>query len=1120
MSTVQPIWITPPGSLGTVPEGAFYQVPLQVDQPGGDTVYFQAIAGALPSGIQCTANGIIQGVPTNVITVDNEGIVAGVNVTSKFAIRAYTTKTVGNITVINKLADRTFTLTVAGQNNPTWITPGATTLSNVTITNNTGGFTSSAINLTPGQVVNVSGSFSNASGNILVPTYTGSANYYVLSTSVPDGFVLIDDLENPVVLSNVTIANTAGGFVFDAANSVVARPLTLTVDQPVLITGNFNSASGNIDVPAYTSNTTYYIKSTNSSNAFVLSASIGGNAIETTAGNTTGTNFSLTNNIITTPGNTTGVTFSISGALGNYFYTGQQLEPGIQLEYTNDNTTGIPPAITLFSGSLPPGLTLSPTGLISGVIGLNPTISLDPGFDNSPFDAKTVDSNGYLLTAPFDFDVASENANYEFTLRLTDGRVSVFRTFSMYVWSTSTFNASTTEITADSTNLTVDISSLNIPVILNEEGSIGTAPNSTFFAYQFLGEDISGDNVGFIGYFLPPGLTLDTESGWLYGYLPNLGLTEQTYNFQVAAYSIPEPTLISATYKYSLTVTGPISTNVTWLTPSDLGTIDNGATSILYVEAKTTANLPLQYRIASGSDSRLPQGLTLLPSGHIVGRVSFNTFALDDGNTTFDSDTTTFDLTCTFTVNAYSINGFVSVNKTFTVRVLRKYDKPYENLYIQCMPPASDRSLIQNLVQNSIIFPPSLIYRNDDTNFGVANQVVYHHAYGLSADTVDTYISALQLNHYWKNLILGEIKTAQAVDPVTGNVIYEVVYSEIIDTLVNNEGVSVGKEVVLPYLIENQTIDVVYPNSLENMRDQVIDVVGQESDILPLWMQSVQTDGNVLGFTPAWVIAYTLPGKSGQIQYNIQSQFGIQLNQVDFQADRYELDRALTVNWDAEDQQWIPTPPESTTFDINYHYNLILNSSGNGYAVGNQIRITGNNLNGSTPLNDVLITVNTVSNTGNIISAFYEGTANLFAYGNTYSNVSGINVTGSGTGANWTVIPVPGKGETVPAATQWLNNNNTGVGWINNGGLPVVFTPGGTIIFDTTFDGGSLTFSSPADVYTNTDAYNKYLLFPKYDILNPLPEFGGTEVYWINNYDEFIQWNNNSSDPVAWIGTQ
>ena len=1116
MSTVQPVWITPPGSLGTVPEGAFYQVPLQVDEPGGDPVYFRAIAGALPSGIECTQDGVIQGVPTNIVTVADEAIVAGVNVTSKFAIRAYTTKTVGGITVINRLADRTFTLTVAGNNSPTWITPGATTLSDVNITNNTGTFTSSTTNLTPGQVVNVSGSFSAASGNILVPTYTGSANYYILSTSVPDSFVLIDDLENPVVLSNVIIANTAGGFVFDAANSVVARPLVLTVDQPVLITGNF-SGTGNIDSPTYTSNTTYYIKTTNSVDAFVLSASPGGNAIVTTVGNTAGTNFTVTNNIVTTPGNTDGVTFSVSGALGNFFYTGQQLEPGIQLEYTNDNTTGVPPAITLYSGSLPPGLTLSSTGLISGIIGLNPAISLEPGFDSSPFDAKTVDSNGYLLTAPFDFDVASENANYEFTLRLTNGRTSVLRTFSMYVWSTSTFNASTTEITADNTNLTVDISTYNTPVILNTTGSIGTAPNSTFFAYQFLGEDVNGENVGFTGYFIPPGLQLDSQTGWLYGYLPNLGLTEKTYGFGVSAYSITNPAIISETYQFSLTVTGPISSNVTWLTPSNLGSISNGSTSLLYVEATTTAGLTLQYRLASGSDSRLPQGLTLLPSGHIAGRVSFNTFALDLGATIFDNDQTTFDLDCTFTVNAYSINGYVSVNKTFTINVLRTYNTPYENLYIECMPPVNDRQLIGSLVQNTTIFPPALIYRNDDANFGVASNVIYYHAYGLNAASIDTYIESLRLNHYWKNLTLGQIETAQAVDPVTGNVIYEVVYSKIIDTLVNNDGVSVGKEVVLPYPIENQTVDSVYPNSLDNMRNQVIDVVGQESNILPLWMQSVQADGNVLGFTPAWVIAYTLPGQSGQIQYNIQSQFGIQLNQVDFEADRYELDSALTVNWNAYTQQWIPTPPESTTFDISYHYNLVLTDSGTGYAVNDQIKILGTQLGGITPLNDCLITVNTVSNTGAIVSSFYQGTSSILVYGNTYTDTVGTNVVGTGAGALWTVIPVPGLGATVPATTQWLNDNGTSVSWTNDAGLVTVWTYGGTVTFDTQFDGGSLTFSSPADQYTNTNSYDKYLMFPKSNIITPVPRIDTNMVFWVDSYAEFTYWFNDLEQPTPWI---
>jgi hypothetical protein len=1105
MSTVQPIWITPPGSLGTVPEGAFYQVPLQVDEPGGDPVYFQAIAGTLPAGIECTQDGVIQGVPTNVVTVADEAIIAGVNVTSKFAIRAYTTKTIGGLTVINRLADRTFTLTVAGQNSPSWITP--------------------------------------------------------------------------------------------------------------------------------------------------------------------------------------------AGTLGE-FWIGELLQPGIQLEYTTNNPDNIPPSISLYSGSLPNGLTLSSTGLISGYIELNPITSAQPGF--SP---NGVGFDEY----PFDFDVESQNVNYTFTLRVTDGRTSALQTFSMFVWSTDSFNASTTYITADDTYLTASISDIDVPVILNPQGSIGTAPNSTFFAYQFTGRVITAETITYAGDFLPPGLYLDSTTGWLSGYLPDVGLTTQTYNFGISAYVTSTPQAVSESYQYNLTITGPISTNVTWLTPSFLGSIDNGSVSTFYVEATTTAGLPLTYSISSGSDSRLPQGLSLLPSGHIVGRVSFNTFAVDDGATTFDNKTTTFDLTCTFTVNASSVNGYISVYKTFTIDVLRTYDKPYNNLYIQCMPPVNDRQLIQNLLQNSSIFTPSLLYRSDDPNFGLSKNAVYYHAYGLDPEYIDTYVESLQLNHYWKNLVLGQIKTAQAIDPVTGNVIYEVVYAEVIDNLVNNDGESVGKEVVLAYPVTDEINNVVYPNALVNMRDQVIDVVGQTSDILPLWMQCTQADGNVLGFTPAWVIAYTIPGESGQIQYNIQSQYGTQLNQVDFEADRYELDNLATINWDGATQHWIPSPPTSTTFDIDYHYNLEIASAGTGYADGNQLRIIGaeagatiitagslfvttqytiatvgttnwvsiganstavvtgtisdgSNNNGnisgvaiddiegtftytsttgnivvgqcvtisgtnsgtgniispaynspstyyiidtgianSTPyftlsttlggnpittyagslsgwnfnlyggnlltvtsvtsgalsvgtyitgagitpgtyitniltgsggigtyrvnfaqlvnstttitgqpkpgatfvntgvgsgtgtanytFNDIIINVNTVSNTGAIVNAFYSGTADMFAYGNIYSSVNGVNITGTGIGATWTVIPVPGLDATVPATDPWVNENNVSVSWVNNSGSVVVWSNGGTTTFDTMFDGGSLTFNAPADIYTNTNAYNKYLMYPKRTIL-------------------------------------
>jgi hypothetical protein len=310
------------------------------------------------------------------------------------------------------------------------------------------------------------------------------------------------------------------------------------------------------------------------------------------------------------------------------------------------------------------------------------------------------------------------------------------------------------------------------------------------------------------------------------------------------------------------------------------------------------------------------------------------------------------------------------------------------------MPSLADRSLINSLIQNDNIFPPALIFRNDDLNFGVARQVVYQHAYGLTAATYDDYVNSLDINHYWKNLVLGEISTAQALDD-NGNVIYEVVYSQIVDSLVNNNGTSVGKSVTLPYEIATDLgpTQTVYPNSLQNMRNQVIDTIGQISNVLPRWMLSKQANGSVLGFTPAWVIAYTIPGASGQVAYNVQTQFGIdQLNLVDFEVDRYELDNLLTKNWNRDQQQWQPSPSTVTIFDFAHN-----------------------------PQNAVWI--------NNLDPAI--------------------------------VLP-------------WFNNSGSTVEWSYE-------TLPGTI-----FDGGSLQFIDPVDMYSNTNSYDRYLLFPRRDIITPL----------------------------------
>jgi hypothetical protein len=121
----QPVWTTPAGSLGTYPQDIFLEpIQLEVSEPSGAEVYFKVIAGALPSGIECSDTGILQGVPTNVVTVAQ--ITTTINeadVISKFTIRAYTTRTVSGIRLTDRLMDRTFTMTIAGQTAPRWITP-------------------------------------------------------------------------------------------------------------------------------------------------------------------------------------------------------------------------------------------------------------------------------------------------------------------------------------------------------------------------------------------------------------------------------------------------------------------------------------------------------------------------------------------------------------------------------------------------------------------------------------------------------------------------------------------------------------------------------------------------------------------------------------------------------------------------------------------------------------------------------------------------------------------------------------------------------------------------------------------------------------------------------------
>ena len=484
--------------------------------------------------------------------------------------------------------------------------------------------------------------------------------------------------------------------------------------------------------------------------------------------------------------------------------------------------------------------------------------------------------------------------------------------------------ADSDQITVDTTYITADVVASRSPYIKNNISVLPSYRHDNFYAYQFEGFDPDGDDFEMVvtAGDLPPGLDLDPYTGYLVGYIPSIGFQEIDYNFTIRIRKVDDVSVYNE-YSYLINIYGNIDTEVTWQQDTNLGTIVNGQVSELEISAIHNEGYALLYRIKTGSDSRLPRGLRLLESGRIIGRCSYQTFALDGGTTTFDADIrtrldideTTFDMDHTFTVEAYDASGIVNVERTFTVTVERKYNKPVQCLRIEAFAPQDDRNLIGELVYNRDILKPEWIYRADDPWHGIRTKVWYEHAYGLEPAEFSEYTASVVKNHYRKRIVLGELRTARALDDA-GEVLYEVVYATIVDTATNNDGKSAALEQELKFPInqgDSTEINTVYPNSLENMRTRIISEIGQVAPILPRWMLSKQEDDTVPGFTKAWVICYTHPGRSKQIKYNIEETFGTQLNKVDFDADRYVLGWYAANNWDSNNDEWRESL--MTTFD-------------------------------------------------------------------------------------------------------------------------------------------------------------------------------------------------------------
>jgi len=638
----------------------------------------------------------------------------------------------------------------------------------------------------------------------------------------------------------------------------------------------------------------------------------------------------------------------------------------------------------LQSGNLPPGLSISTSGLISGYIQPVPTLTGTPGYDVNAFDIGT-----------FDFSTVAESKTYEWVVEASDGKDIAVKNYTLFVASRNGGTADADIITADSFKDTASASTIDSlvdaatsterpPALLTKPTDFGTIKHDNFFATQFTAYDPDGDTVEFtisvgdatgfdatnfdMDLFdrgdqeLPPGLVMDTETGWLSGYIPIINVTTRDYSFAVRCYKKDKPTIVSEWVFFTLTIEGDIDKEITW-PAANLGTIRTGDVSEIDIRATVRSGKPVQYELRSGSlantpsNDKLPQGLRITNDGFIQGRVSFEHMMFDNGRTTFDvemynkgefADWTTFEHKYTFTVRAYSADGVIDTYNTFNIEIKPETTDPYETLYIRALPNKAQRDIYNNLINNSDDIPVEDIYRPTDFYFGLQKDIRALIATGLAPKTASEYVQATAKNHFNNTLKFGDIKVATSYD--SNNVAkYDIVYIELVDSAMgvdpstNNpapasDTIQLKEQrsiTAMSSFVKAMTADAgfpktstgnqhadqgneieVYPNAIQNMRNRMKDSIGStilERFVLPDWMQDKQTNGEVLGWTLAAPIVYMKPGTGLRTAYRLKQRTEFDLKNISFEVDRFILDNNLSNFYDKQNQKFLATA--ETTFD-------------------------------------------------------------------------------------------------------------------------------------------------------------------------------------------------------------
>ena len=601
---------------------------------------------------------------------------------------------------------------------------------------------------------------------------------------------------------------------------------------------------------------------------------------------------------------------------------------GYQILATDTDTrAGQSLAYEVIQGSLPPGVTMSATGYISGIVQLLPQ---DPVKTRGGYDAEQYDDFVYDFT----LNTISVSKNYDFIVRVSDGTTSVEQNNSIFVYSADYWRVDNSEITIDRTTidgtpLTMDYSANRRPVFTTDS-DLGTFrhDNQVAIAIEVSDFDPLQNDLEYsiISGAMPSGLNINVNTGEITGQLARQSAVEVDYTFTIRANRTVRAddsttTSVFTEKTFTMKVIGDIDIGISFSTATDVGTLYADQPSLLSIEASAEQqDRVLSYTVSEGA---LPPGITLSEQGNLIGKIDPEDFL--DSTRTFS-----------FTVTVSDQYQESAATKAFTVTV----DIPlttvrYGNLTGNATS-LIDQNIFYNIAQDPNINREEYIYRGEDAEFGMRNKAEMLMLSGLEAQTLETFQQQMEQNHEPKTLYFGDIKTAVAKE--NGVVKYEVVYIEMKDKLVNNDGeaisgnVTVRTDIAQPMLgpragstnitVEHDEFNIttysglsfstsgskvryanpmsadldflatLYPNAVERMRDRMKSLGHKEYTYLPLWMRTTQAgDLAPLGFVLAVPLCYCKPGQSGLVKKRIQDK-NLNFKNIDFIIDRYTVSRS------------------------------------------------------------------------------------------------------------------------------------------------------------------------------------------------------------------------------------